>query len=72
MFLQEPQVEFVPISTSDAIATSLTSNYETCNGDNAYSNACSANSIKWADNAGIVGCNHLDPDEYEWDNQCVS
>lgn len=69
MQLKEPHIEFVSIELDNVITSSLTSNFETCNGDNAYSNACSANGIKWADNVGTVTCNKID---YDADASCIS
>lgn len=69
MLFQEPKVEFVSITMDNILATS-TGNYETCNGSNAYSNACSANSINWADNVPITVCTTPLDDDFESDSGC--
>ncbi len=70
MIFQEPQVEFVPVTMNSIMTSSpQVANYETCNGSNAYSNACNANSIKWADNADYTTCLYI---TYDDDSTCVN
>lgn len=69
MVFQEPQVEFVHIAAG-SIETTSTGNYETCNGENAYSNACLAHGINWNDNVPVTECSTPLDDDFESDSGC--